>query len=341
VIRADADSTVGVGHVMRCLALAQAWIRRGGSAGFICARLPQTLRRRIVAEGCELILLGPVRPGSQHDLESTRRALGALRADCVVLDGYHFGSPYHLTLKETSIKLAAIDDDGRLPWYADDFVLNQNLHADEALYGQRAPSTRLLLGTHFVLLRREFLCCRTARETAPRGRRILVTMGGSDAHNATRNVIESLAEIRTVQLELDVVIGPGNRHAKELRSAAARQTHRVRLLEHPVDLPRLMAQADLAITAGGSTCWELAFLGVPHAILILADNQAPIAENLARVGGQLCLGRRDALGRREWIDAVAALLDDPARREAMSRQGMCLVDGRGADRVACALRGAA
>ena len=102
--------------------------------------------------------------------------------------------------------------------YSADVVLNQNLHAHERLYEKREPYTKLLLGTNYVLLRREFL----KRERVPRdfsepGRKVLVTLGGGDSGNVTRNVIQALEKVSVPDMEVDVVVGPTNAHQDSIR----------------------------------------------------------------------------------------------------------------------------
>jgi len=94
-----------------------------------------------------------------------------------------------------------------------------------------------------------------------------------------------------------------------------------------------MIQAVFAVTAAGSTCWELMYLGVPLACLVLADNQAGIAFGLDQAGAALSLGRAEGISAKEIAARVGPLLRDPAQRAVMARAGRGLVDGKGAQRV--------
>lgn len=339
LIRADANLQIGTGHVMRCLALAQAWQDRGGSAAFLCAPLPPPLEARLRAEGMALTAL-TAWPGGAADAEETIRQAKALGAEWVVVDGYGFDAAYHKALKDAGLKLLVLDDNGDADFYGADLVLNQNIHACADWYAGRAPYTQLLLGTKYALLRREFRAWRNWQRGAPAlAYKILVTLGGSDPDNVTLQVLQALSLVRADQLEATVVIGGSNPHRASLEAEAARAAFPVRLVTNAPNMPELMAWADLAVSAAGSTVWELAFLGVPTLLLVTADNQQGIARGLEEAGLAVNLGWAQGLEPVRLSHALMALWHDPEKRADISRRLRQLVDGQGASRVVQALQG--
>jgi len=332
LIRADAGPSIGTGHVMRCLALAQAWRSRGGSVQFLSARIPHPLQKRLGQEGCAVHAVD-VDPGSSADADRLGQMARAQRPAWVVLDGYRFGTDYQQRVRQQGIRLLVLDDFGHAEQYACDAILNQNLGADPLRYRHRDRSTRLLLGTRYVLLRREFLRSGTVgpREGSQPGC-ILVTFGGSDPRGMTLKVIHALERIGDVDLEVNVLVGSAFANRDALDRSAAQSRHTVRLMRDPRDLPRIMALADLAISAGGSTCWELCHAGVPQLILVTAENQWAIAAQLA-AAGQRNLGWYDNCSAERIASSVCQLWIDRTERQAMVRSARRLVDGRGAERV--------
>jgi len=156
LIRADADSRIGVGHVMRCLALAQAWQDSGGEAVFVATELPGGLEERLLHEGFQLIRI-PAPVGGPEDAAATLAAARNHSAVWIVVDGYAFTASFLDALREAGSRVLAIDDMANLERYPVDVLLNQNLSATPAAYDGRAgSSTTLLLGPRFSLLRREF-----------------------------------------------------------------------------------------------------------------------------------------------------------------------------------------
>ncbi|MBI2182889.1 MAG: UDP-2,4-diacetamido-2,4,6-trideoxy-beta-L-altropyranose hydrolase [Deltaproteobacteria bacterium] len=334
--RADADARRGTGHVMRCLALAQAWRARGGAAVFISRCDSATLRERILSTGAELISLAPG-DSVEADIENTLAQLSRREAAWLALDGYDFSLAQQQTLRGAGHPLLVIDDIAHLDRYCADILLNQNLGA-AALSYRCDPQTTRLFGPHYALLRPEFAHWRRGFRGVPEvARKILVTLGGSDPNNFTARVIGALAQLDTPGLEVRVVVGPANPHLPELRERADTLAPQIQLLSRVYDMAELMAWADLAVSAAGTTCWELACLGLPALIVIMAENQRRSAEELDALEVAQNLGWHEAVSVERLAAAVPVLQHDSLRRLRMSEQGRTLVDGRGAERVAQAL----
>ena len=159
LLRADGGAGIGSGHVMRCLALAQAWHDAGGAVAFISAGLSGELRHRLAQEHMALLDLDQA-PGGSQAAEATAAHAPRAGAEWVVADGYGFGAEYQRVIKEAGLKLLVLDDYGHAEYYYADIVLNQNRDADGSLYKACEPATRLLLGTTYALLRidAEILC---------------------------------------------------------------------------------------------------------------------------------------------------------------------------------------
>jgi len=328
LIRADASSKMGTGHLMRCLALAQAWKDAGGKVAFITACRNEGLLERLREEGFEVHLLSSSCP-DPGDWEVTKNVLARHPDAWVVLDGYHFDEVYQKRIKDAGNRLLVIDDMAHLKHYYADIVLNQNLHA-EGLHYSCEPYTRLLLGTKYVLLRREFLAWRDWKREIPKvARRVLVTLGGSDPGNYTLKVIKALQKVDISGLEATVVIGASNPHADVLKKALGQSCIPIRLIQNARNMPELMAWADVAISGSGSTCWELAFMGVPSLVLILAENQRPIAEGLAKVGAVMSFGWFKHVSIADITSTLSHLLSDKKRRAQMIQCAQRLVGGNG------------
>jgi UDP-2,4-diacetamido-2,4,6-trideoxy-beta-L-altropyranose hydrolase len=333
LIRADASPQIGTGHVMRCLALAQAWQERGGNVVLAAATISPGLAERLRAEAVELHTIEAM-PGDAADAQLTLALAQELQAQWVVLDNYHFDDGYQQALKQQGLHLLAVDDYGHASHQHADIVLNQNIYASAALYPQRKPTTRLLLGCDYALLRREFWPWRRwQRPIAANARRVLVTLGGADPHNTTARVVQALAQIDKVRLELVVLVGASNPFADAIEAAAVASHHQITLRRNVNDMPELMAWADVAITAAGSTCWELLAMGLPAIIMALADNQLPIGDELARRELVVYLGWHNDWNAQQLATALADLLRAQEQRSDIAQRSRTLVGGGGAGRV--------
>ena len=339
--RADSNAQIGTGHVMRCLALAEHWRRAKGQVMFACSEIGRALEARLTSQGFVVHHLS-ASPGSADDAPETirlaQRVSPAVSRLWLIADGYHFGADYQRTVKEAGLHALVVDDYGHSEHYYADYVLNQNLHADAGLYASREPRTRLMLGTRYVLLRQQFLAYRGHERTIPAiARKVLVTLGGADPGNITGMVLDAL---RGLDVEARIVVGGSNPHLEDLQAQASRLGPRISLVVDTTEMPALMAWADVAIAAGGSTSWELAFMGLPSLVLVLADNQRDVAARLEEQGVSVNLGPPSALTARPIAVSTEALLKDEARRATMSSLGRSLVDGDGAARVVTRLRAA-
>jgi UDP-2,4-diacetamido-2,4,6-trideoxy-beta-L-altropyranose hydrolase len=297
------------------------------------------LCNRLRDEGMQIVCLHAPRASLEDARETAQRA-AQLGATWVVLDGYDFNVEYQRSLREQGVSALIVDDEGRAAHFDADVLLNQNVYATPQLYARNAPNTRLALGARYTLLRSEFEPWRLWRRHIPeQARRILVTTGGSDPHNAAGKILAGVQRLARPDLELTVVIGVAAAHREALEAAAlackARIVHDVR------QMPELMAWAHLAITAAGSTCWEMAFMGLPALTLVIADNQEPIARCLVERKAARTLGRIEDLRPEGVASALAQLLDDRQERTTLSRAGRRLIDGRGAMRVVELMREAA
>jgi len=333
LIRVDAGAQIGTGHVMRSLALAQAWQDAGGCATFVMAAGALALKARLKSEGMKVVQVS-VKPGSIDDAKETAVLARQMKVSWVVVDGYHFAASYQREFKDAGFHLLVIDDHGHAGHYYADIVLDQNFRNHTGIYDNVEPYTRVLLGTKYALLRREFLKWQVwSREIPQIASKVLVTLGGGDPHNVTLKVIQALQQLEIPDLEARILIGALNPHMETLCRAVHHSHCSLQLLSGITDMPGQMTWADAGISSGGATCWELLFMGLPSLILILADNQRPIAEQLGTVGVAVNLGLYESCSPAEVAHSLTELALARDMRAAMARRSRELVDAEGAARV--------
>jgi UDP-2,4-diacetamido-2,4,6-trideoxy-beta-L-altropyranose hydrolase len=339
LIRADAGPQIGAGHLMRCLALAQAWQDSGGDCLFASAPMNSALQERLAAEGFGRTQIDAP-PGSDADARATIEAARQHNAGTVVLDGYGFDAGFQEKIKLAGFRLLVLDDYGHARHYWADWILNQNLRATPEMYRNREAGGRLLLGSQYVLLRREFRKWRDwVRDGRGVARNILVSLGGSDPANATPRVLQALRTLARESWEGVVIAGPANPNRAAIEATSAKCGLPAQVVQNPDDLPSIMARADLAVSGAGATCWELAFMGVPAVLLVLADNQKVVAEPLAAAGAAWNLGALETATPAIIGRALQSMMIDTSARQEMSRRGRALIDGEGCARVLMRLTG--
>jgi UDP-2,4-diacetamido-2,4,6-trideoxy-beta-L-altropyranose hydrolase len=333
LIRADASLAIGTGHVMRCLALAQAWQDAGGTASLAAAELPNALSPRLTAEG-----VSPSRvhaaPGGPEDAAETVAQARRLRADWVVIDGDRFGSDFLETVRAAGLRVLLIDDFASREAFPADLIVNPNL--DDSLddheepYRKQGASARLLTGPSYVLLRREFRQGNEneRREIRQTGSRILVTLGGSDPENLTPKIAGALA--RSSDLEVTVIAGAGYDKVNELRKLNASN---LRVVCNPPNMAQFMQDSDQAIIAAGGTLWELLSMGCAVLSYSRTIVQARVVHVLSNRGVVVDLGETRHFDPATLTVSVIELAGSRLARERMTTVGHMLVDGQGAARV--------
>lgn len=339
VIRADAFSAIGTGHVMRCIALGIAWKSYGGNVYFASHCEGDHLRSRIVKEGFQFIDIHEPHP-NPNDIVAISSLLNDISTSgyrdktIVVLDGYHFDTHYQKSIKLKGYRLLCIDDYGHAAQYCADVILNQNLSADIGLYPNCSPNTIFLLGPSYALLRKEFIRWKNWARVIPNvAKKVLITMGGTDKDNFTLKVIHALNRISIPDLEVTVLLGSTNQHKSEIENTLKSAPFKSQLLVSVDDVAEVMAWADVAIATGGSTSWELAFMGLPSVLVILAENQRPVSEKLESTGISINLGWHNKVKLDSITKVVESIIRDHKARDTMSNSGRSLVNGDGSDEV--------
>jgi len=331
VIITDADLCIGTGHLMRCLALAQEIKQRGYTVSFVTCCNSEKLCRRIKNEGFHIHFLSKL-----GNLKETMEFLKAEKPDWVILDGYHFSTDYQKRVKDLGYKLLVIDDYAHLGYYYSDIILNQNYGAEKLPYSTETY-TKLLLGTKYVLLRKEFLTCIHRRREFPEvGKNIVITMGGGDTENNTLTIIEALNRIKQ-PLHIKIVLGANNPHYDSIKNEAGKGTHTAEILTSVDNMASIMSWADIVISAGGITVWELAFMGLPSVLCIVAENQERTVKTLAEDGFFLSPVWLRRTSLHEIKEMIEKLILDKNLRKILSEKALMLVDGKGAERVFNAL----
>ncbi|MDA3898329.1 MAG: UDP-2,4-diacetamido-2,4,6-trideoxy-beta-L-altropyranose hydrolase [Desulfobacteraceae bacterium] len=337
VIRADSNFQIGTGHVMRCVALGQAWKDQGGQVSFFSYCESIALQQFIRDEGFDLTEVENPHPDSSDLIQlkiHLKQHNETADAIWVVLDGYHFTSDYQKAIRKAGFRLMVIDDYNHLPEYHADILLNQNIGAEQLNYTCNLESLKLL-GSRYVMLRRDFSQYKNfKRIISQKAKNILITLGGADPDNITLKVINALKKSNDLELDIRVIIGPSNPNRSVLENAIKKFESKILFVSpSPDQMPDLMAWAELAITAGGSTCWELCFMQVPMFVLIAAENQREICRRLDENFMGCCLGWYHDFSEKESSSKINKLIKDYSTRHHMVEQEKSYVDGKGLKRI--------
>jgi UDP-2,4-diacetamido-2,4,6-trideoxy-beta-L-altropyranose hydrolase len=334
MVRADMSAGIGSGHMMRCMALAQAWQSDGGRAVFLSHDTPKPMVEELREQKFP-VQSQPHTPGSHDDALTTADQAAAHGACWTVVDSYACDVDYLQRVEESGTRLLIFDDEGRVNHAPASLVLRPWLMTS-------TPEDNCLDGPRYALLREEFgACAQAVREIPAQVRKFLLTLGGGDPDNWTGKLLEVLAAPNSplrADGELVVVIGACNPHAESLAAQLTRLPCPARIERATREMARLLAWADIGVSASGSVCWEMCAVGLPALVLPLNDNQLPIARGLAAAGAAMNLGLAGDFDAGSLIEPLRSLAGNQKARQSMSAAGRRLVDGRGAMRVVTELK---
>lgn len=333
VIRADASSTIGHGHVMRCLSLAHELHDSGARCLFVSRPEDGDLRDHIARSGFEQF---PIADMSANTMSAVLSAV-SLRPDWLVVDHYELDRQWESEMRRDVRQIMAIDDRPLRP-HDCDVLLDQNLSATDAAPID-ATGAQTLIGVEYALLQPEYRQLRReARPRSGRVRRILITFGGSDRYGLTLASLRAVIAHTGGDVQVDVVI-PSTIQDRAAIEALAGESARVMIHKDLPTLAPLILAADLGIGAAGSTSWERLCLGLPSIVISLAENQVAIATALDRLGLAKWIGHAADAGAA--LPPAIATIAAGGLDEEWSRRCLGYVDGKGASRVAAVLTASA
>ena len=308
IFRVDSSTQMGVGHLMRCLTLADELQKKNHKITFICRELQGSVVNLIKHKLIRLLgnddfqsndlyldLLGATQ---EQDAEQVIRVMPE-NTDLLIVDNYALDEFWHKKLRQYTDKIMVIDDLADKQFDCD-ILLNQNLGSQVKDYqGKVLNDWELLLGCDYTLLRPEFKELRTQalekRKYTKKIENILVSMGGSDVNNITYDVLKQLDS----KLNVVVVLGALSPHNEMIKDYAIDKN--IEVIVNANNMAELMLNADLAIGASGSTNWERLCLGLPSLIFTVAKNQIKFSKNLDKLRLIKLLGH---VGNNQAINTI-------------------------------------
>lgn len=320
IICCDASSLQGLGHLQRCKVLAQVIMARGGQAHILCINQGNDDFSAAVAD------ISFTTVSLDCEFTSLASLVREQQANLLIVDHYRAGPVYQERLQRFGLPWLQFDYRHSFDFQAR-WVVNINPFATPSDYnGLCTASTRLLLGPQYAILRPEF-------SGAPRGAgielaNVLVMLGGGD----DRGVAEALINwLFARNLEVCIVTTRINPRLLSLqRLAQCREG--ISVLVEPVDIAGLMRSADLAISAGGTTTFELVSQHVPFLSIALADNQVALCRAWEELGVSLHLGSYAGLTEANFNEQWARI-EPRQERARMSEYSIALCDNAGAERI--------
>lgn len=348
LIRADGNAGIGAGHLMRCLTIAEA-LGNKAQVGFVCA--DRASAELVLSKGFDAYVLETDYRHMEQELPLWEQLFGGgvkrtqemseqkeigqqeqyVQKRIILVDSYYVTNAY-LEGVQAYGPVILLDDMCKQPWNVDKLI-NYNAFANEEMYQLlNSPyDTEYYTGGRYIPIRKEF--CGGAYRMKEQVEHILITTGGGDCDNIAGQILDTIWDASCI---FHVVTGRFNPHYEELlkRSDECGNVH----VYHDVkDMAGLMSRCDLAVTAGGTTIYELSALGVPFVCFSYAENQEKLTEYIGvmQIAGYGGAYHKKAAGTLEGIARqIEELKKNSDLRKAYSEKERKLVDGEGAKRIA-------
>jgi spore coat polysaccharide biosynthesis predicted glycosyltransferase SpsG len=334
LIRVDGTPRSGCENIYRCLTLALALQRRRRPTYFVSQLEPNLIAMQIKRAGHEwLNATSPA--GTPEDLEELIREVHRLKPAAVVVDVPDVTEGYLTELRATGTTVINLDSSAGIR-FPSRVVINPLLGPGKDDY-EFVRGTQLLLGSRYVIVRPEIRRVRPLRSQEPPSPfRALVALGDDDPNDQALDLARFLLNVPKVER---VYVAARSFHPRidELKDLAANSDGRVEIASEPNEFTAKVARCHFAITAGNTWSLELACVGVPQLMILQNEVHWPNAKRLDEEGAANCLGWHEHVSAQTIRQAVQNLLADNLDRQAMTRCGRKLIDGRGPDRLVTAI----
>lgn len=337
---AHGSAETGMGHIMRSLSLAEAFRERGHEVyffskykagiiliekyGFPVNFIPTPTEQKRT-DGFYYGNFQEAMLDAQYIYTNLKDS-----ADLIIIDSYNICKDFFMILKNRTKYLAYIDDLNAFS-YPVDFLINGSASALDMGY-EKTQSSHLFLGLSYNLLRREF-CDLPMRHINKTITDVLFTTGNSDPYHMTEKIRDIVVKEKISEnLTFHVIIGSGFQagNLKELKTWKGRTVY---FYEQPKQISLIMQKCDLAISAGGSTLYELAACGVPTIVFAYADNQIPQILAMDKKGLLQYIGKAKNVNREKMIKSILEFQTNTDRREKLIKQLQSLIDAKGGLRI--------
>ncbi len=332
-IRTDANKKIAMGHIMRCLSIANQLKKLGEEAVFFTSG--DYAADFIKSKGFECFILPYEYKNKNEEIYEFIDILKDKNINMVLLDSYEVTEKYMSQLNEI-VKVAYIDD-LNLFKYPADLIINYTYNTDMSLYNEwqyNLADTKFLLGSKYIPLRSEF--SDSIIMYNPEVKKIFITTGGADEYNMLLEILQELCKPKWSKIETLVIAGKFYEHIAELKDLEKHEAS-VKVYHDISDMAGVMKQCDIAISAGGTTIAELCACGIPTIGFAVAQNQiygleAYSKDGIIKYAGDVRKGKKQVIENIE--ESIEEFVNNYDKRKLQGNLSHNIIDGDGAKRIA-------
>ena len=339
-IRVDAGDIIGMGHLMRCIALATNLKKHFNVIFIVSEDFPKKLSRNIIDDGYSIIRVTGIlekdhefqKAQLEDDADQCCEIINSYKesVNWAIIDHYGIDESWENKIQPYVDRIIVIDDLANRKHNCD-ILIDQNFHQRSTTrYKKLIPKKcKQLLGPKYALLRPEFKNERKKVRIRRQLRRILISFGGSDDINETEKVLKRISILGS-RYKFDVVVGKSNPHKSSVKQICEKLPSAT--FHYDVkNMAHMMRRADLSLGGGGISTWERCCMGLPTIVSILSEDQSKLTKEIAKKKVVINLGRAEKLNGLDYTKAIERM--NPKKLENISKKCLRITDGMGLDRV--------
>lgn len=340
IFRVDAATSIGIGHVMRCLTLAENLKKYNNTIQFICRKAQGDCIELIRDRGFFVTELPEIDEEIWTytdrewavDAHQTIQAINNQSVSVLIVDHYAIDERWEERLYSFTDKMMVIDDIANRK-HVCDILLDQNdyIKGAERYYSLTPSNCKKLLGASYCLLRDEFIEQRiNLKQRNSSVHNIFVSFGGSDPTDETTKLLQALLKFKDKQIH--VVVGKGNVNSEAIKNFCKKYSNYYYYFQIN-NMAEIINKCDIAIGAGGSSTWERCSLGIPSLVVATAPNQLELSRDAAKKEVIKFLGLASEITIMDWQMHIHKFIQNEKLRHKIAENSLELVDGLGIKRI--------
>jgi spore coat polysaccharide biosynthesis predicted glycosyltransferase SpsG len=346
ILRADGSSTLGMGHIMRCLALAVGLKASDIEPVFVTRKLGVPVAQVVRDKGYSAYEIQEDSTAAE-DARLTKEIAVNLGAKFIFTDVCHNETQakpneltgYHQALAQDFFTLAMTgDQDIDLPV---DIVIYPYIGGGGPKIPASEKQTVVLVGPSYFMFRPEFIeAAQSTPDILEKGSRVMVSVGGADEHHTTSKIVKALCSLTDQDLSVRIVIGTAytDRLRNEINGLLNGLQGAFEILESSTNMAASMQWADISVTGDGLIKYEAAIIGTPCLTLSRPESAMSLNRAFEKTGSSILLGDGTLIDTDQLAAEIKRVLNDQELRASMSNKGRALVDGKGVDRIISAIK---
>lgn len=323
LFRVEATPELGLGHLMRCLALAEKFKESVSNTNIVFITSSSAAGEQIKRYGYKLINLS----SSKNMVEEIEYYKKYLKKAIFITDIPDISEDYLRTLKKKVCSVVSIDDGSDTVFYSD-ILISPNLNPN--INHKYSSRTQHYSGAKYVILKKAFEKYGIKKKQIKReAKSLFICFGGSDRNNITQKVVNI---IQNMDINILIVVGIMYSYYNELVKDI-KEYRNIQIKRNAHNMDELIYDADLAIISGGTLLYETCAVRTPAIVICQNREQNRESEFFAENNAAINLGTFDNINEDTARNTILKLISDYDKRELLSKNARQLIDGRGADRI--------